>query len=173
MTASLVMFSTVIAASIYAQLPATVVDGLQDRREAWTRLYPQGWQFFTKAPDDPEATVYAVGPDGGIANISEFPNSRLGNFVGFGRAQRAQGTELAAISLHVNQWTECSDYPESDCVVLAAQEEVSVSVANPSDVPTICGDIIIVGTIPVPWEFRHSFSGFRVDDVAAHVMVEC
>lgn len=169
---SLIAFVAVIACSIFIQLPTTVMGGSNnDVRKAWSTLYPQGWQFFTKAPDDAEATVYSV-QDGSIDSISEFPNSLTSNLWGFARGQRAQGTELASVTQQSTNWVECGTV-DGDCLVETARLAAPEKVKNPSDLPTICGTVIVAMTVPVPWEFRSQFDGWRVDDRAVLLEVEC
>jgi len=169
---SLIAFVAVIACSIFVQLPTTVMGGSNnDVRKTWSTLYPQGWQFFTKAPDDAEATVYSV-QDGNINSISKFPNSLTANLWGFARGQRAQGTELASVTQQAANWVECGTV-DGDCLVETAGLAAPEKVKNPSDVPTVCGTVIVAMTVPVPWEFRSQFNGWRVDDRAVLLEVEC
>lgn len=158
--------------SIYAQLPVNPVTSSIDKeyRNAWTRIYPQGWQFFTKDTDDPEMTVYQI-EDKKIQNISRFPNSSIDNLLGFSRAQRAQGTEVGAISLQVDEWKECPT-DGSDCILESISSNPQV-VDNPSKTKTVCGDVVLVVTIPVPFEYSHYYSGWRLDQSASHVKVNC
>lgn len=154
------------------QLPTTVLGGIDAHvRRAWSAVYPQGWQFFTKDPDDEEATVYSVNGSA-IGSISRFPNSKAENLFGFARAQRAQGTELASLVRQATDWVTCAT-AEGDCLIAAAKSGRSQHVRNASDTATICGTVIVAMTVPVPWDFREQFTGWRVDDRAVLLEVEC
>lgn len=166
------MFATFIVITVVVQLPTTVLGDIGARsRQVWSTIYPQGWQFFTKDPDDEEATVYSL-EGSSISSISRFPNSKGENLFGFVRAQRAQGTELASLVEQATRWLDCATV-EDDCLIATAKTGSPQSAKNSSDTPTICGTVIVVMTVPVPWDFRAHFTGWRVDDRAALLEVEC
>ncbi|WP_156759239.1 SdpA family antimicrobial peptide system protein [Microbacterium karelineae] len=167
-----VVFGVVIAVSVLVQLPTTVLGVVPEPvRLGFTMLYPQGWQFFTKDLSDVEMTVYRV--DGvAISSASMFPNSEAQNLLGLARGQRAQGTELAALEKGVAEWTDCDD-AQTDCVLQVADHGVTHAIPNNSPVSTICGPSILVYSKPVPWGFRNDYNGWRIDERAAFVDVDC
>ncbi|WP_051196437.1 SdpA family antimicrobial peptide system protein [Jonesia quinghaiensis] len=169
---SSIFFVAFVTLTVLVQLPTTVLGPVpDDTRRVWTALYPQGWQFFTKDPDDAEVTVFSVDGEA-VTSASAFPNSDAKNMFGFKRAQRAQGPEVATLIREVEEWTKC-DSIGGDCVLHVALDGEAQSVVNPSDVPTVCGRVIVVMTIPVPWEYRDLFTGYRIDDQAAMLEVGC
>lgn len=168
-----IVFGSILFSSVYVQLPTTPLTSNVDTAEKdyWTRLYPQGWQFFTKNTSDPEVTIYKVNGKN-LENISRFPNSRVDNWFGFKRLQRSQGTEVGTLSLQVNSWRDCNETPEEDCLIVSIADKPQV-VKNKSNNPTICGDAIILLTKPVPWGFREDYIGWRLDDSAVHLDIKC
>ena len=170
---SFILFGTFLISSVYVQLPTTPITSNvnAETKNDWTRFYPQGWQFFTKNTSDPEVTIYSVN-NKNIENISNFPNSRIDNWFGFKRAQRAQGTEAGSLSMQVDKWRECNENPEADCLIDSIND-VPQKVTNKSHNQTICGNIILMMTKPVPWGFRDSYNGWRLDDNSVHLDVKC
>ncbi|MGV0111795.1 SdpA family antimicrobial peptide system protein [Arthrobacter sp. CP30] len=138
-------------------------------------LMPQSWSFFTKPPDSPELTAYVVqSADQTLANASEFPNSRPENLFGFARDHRSQGPEMALLSFSDAEWLECADLVATDDCLVEAFESLPVTpVANSSPDPTICGEVLLVETAPVPWTYRAEYTGWRIDERVSHLEVTC
>jgi antimicrobial peptide system SdpA family protein len=162
-----------LAGSIFFSLPSNVLstrDG-GDLRAFSARFLPQSWAFFTKPPNDPEFVPYAVN-DGGVDYAARLPNSRADNLYGLSRRQRAQGPEVAAMANQVRQWKNCEE-TEGDCPSVVAGSSAPERVDNSSPVPTLCGRLVLVETRPVPWKFRDTYEGWRLDKRAAVVEAKC
>jgi len=165
----LVLFLT----SVYFALPSNVVAlrGEQPLRTFFTRLLPQGWGFFTKPPDSPEVSPFLV-EDGVIRHVSRFPNSKAENLFGASREQRSQGPEMANLSHLAREWVTCAEV-DGDCRVAAVETLEPTPVSSTAPVPTLCGQVVLVETVPVPWVFREDYRGWRIDSRATLLEVEC
>ncbi len=163
--------------SLFFTMPSNVVsvrDG-GPARTLFGTLMPQSWSFFTKAPDSPELTAYFVREGGAfVESASEFPNSRADNLFGFARDHRSQGPEMALLSFVDTSWQECSALTVSeDCLVVAMTELQPTVAKNTSPDPTLCGEILLSETRPVPWTYRADYSGWRIDERVAYLDVTC
>lgn len=167
-----VILSTVI---LIANSPSNVVSSQSASERQFIRLlFPQGWAFFTRPSDDPEWHPYAVDDGAHLMSLSKLPNSRSENYFGISRAQRAQGPELASIVNNAGKWMDCKEIPDgSDCLHHTLQSSIPVTVTNIFPDPTLCGVILISETVPVPWSYRHQYDGWRIDEKATLVDVQC
>lgn len=172
---SLVVLSLLFLASVFYSLPSNVVD----RRDGSTartgvaQLLPNSWGFFTKPPNSSELAAFTV-DDGKVNYALDFPHSRPQNLFGLTRAHRAQGPELARLTngLKESAWIDCSE-TDGDCIVAASNDTPPEKVTNDIDVPSLCGDVIIVEREPVPWSYRNDFDGWRLEKQSVHLDVKC
>lgn len=164
---------SVFVMAVYFSLPSNVLSlrGEQPLRAFFGGLLPQGWGFFTKAPDSPEMTPYVV-QDGLLHHASSFPNSASKNQFGISREQRAQGPEMAKLSNAAQDTLDC-DEVEGDCRLAAVERLRPTRVRNLAPAPTLCGRVVIMETVPVPWVFRDDYDGWRIDTQAVLLEVEC
>lgn len=174
-TVSFLVSALVLGSAIFVSLPSTVLyprDG-SPLREVLVAVLPESWPFFTKPPSDSEIIAYVV-EDGTITSASSFPNARSENWFGIKRAQRAQGPEMANLSnpLPAEQWVQCDDEPDEDCLVRAAQSE-AFEIVNDYPAQTLCGSVIIAETKPVAFPYQDLYTGWRLDVQAAHLEVTC
>lgn len=117
---------------------------------------PQGWAFFSKSPRDPSIAPYREDADGSYESISKLPTTRVENLFGLSREGRAQGVEVALIASQagLEEWIDCSSPALQECTDFL-RDEPSTAVTNAVPSPTVCGDVLLVQTTPVPWSFRH------------------
>lgn len=174
---TLLVLSSLLALSAFLSAGSTVLfprrEGRGDPiRRAVLPLFPESWPFFTKPPDDIELTAYRVA-DGVAETLGTFPNASSANYYGLSRTQRAEGPELANLANRVpeSSWTDCAAVTE-DCVVAATQRP-SLQVYNSSVVPVVCGPVVLSQTKPVPWQFRHDYDGWRLDESVIFVDALC
>ncbi len=133
---------------------------------------PQGWAFFSKSPRDPYIAPYREGTNGSFTSVSKLPTTRVENLFGISREGRAQGVEVALISGEAGNWTECSTPVLQECADMV-RDEASTAVTNAVASPTVCGDIVLVQTTPVPWSFRHQTSLREKADKVVKLRVDC
>lgn len=173
---SFLALTVVLAVTVFVSLPSTVLyprDNEGGLRANLVTIMPQSWPFFTKPPSDSELTAYHF--DGQtIRSVSRFPNSKIDNWYGLTRTQRAQGPELANLTNPVPEesWWQCEHQENADCLVEAANSE-PVSIINSYPHQTLCGSTIIAETEPVRFTNRSMFEGWRLDVQALHLEVSC
>lgn len=90
------------------------------------------------------------------------------------RDHRAQGPEIADLTngIQDTDWVSCDDV-KGDCVAYSMSRGAPISLDNKFSVPTICGNIVIAETVPVPWSYRDSYNGWRKENRVAHLDVKC
>lgn len=170
----LALVVTVLAVSVFFSLPSNVLSARDGGglRVIMARTLPQSWAFFTKPPNDPEIAPYQVRVYETLQYASLLPNSRRSNFYGLTRKQRAQGPEVANLFNQIPALTTCTA-GQADCLEEIALTGRPVTLHNTSKVPTLCGRLLLVETVPVPWAFRHDYGGWRMEKRAALVEVTC
>lgn len=144
------------------------------------------------APQDPELVAYESGSG---ENLMVTPQNRWRNGLGLSRNQRAQGPELANIAnqLPAAAWTGCDEeeiraafdppYPTKEERKTIAEEPVNpgcitgaksvARVNNSSQRPTVCGDVTLALTTPVPFEFQQFTDRYPQISKVARVTVDC
>lgn len=172
---TLILLLALLLSGIFYSFPSNVVDQRDGSTGRWffSQLLPESWAFFTKPPDSPEFSVFKIDHDG-INSALLFPHSRKENLYGISRKQRAQGPEMANLAAQVKkeQWTNCEEL-EVDCVSHVHNEGKKVSVENPAPSPSLCGEVIVAETVPVPWSYRESYDGWRLDRKAVLIESKC
>jgi len=138
---------------------------------------PEGWAFFTRDPREEGMFVYSRREDGSWRSVVEAPLSAWGNAFGFDRGPRRQGVEmgLLAATLPIEGWTPCVSTELPRCLEDAAP---TLTFANPSPAPTLCGELAVVRRKPVPFAWvvgkrRDDLSGFRVPNNFIRVQATC
>jgi antimicrobial peptide system SdpA family protein len=115
------------------------------------QLAPEGWGFFTKSPRDPEIHVALL--QGGRLRPLNIASSFSAKFAfGFNRLGRAQGLEMDALLVQLNQpklWRDCTVAAEVCAKTLKSQ----IKLENTARAPTLCGDLVFVERRPVPWAY--------------------
>jgi antimicrobial peptide system SdpA family protein len=168
-TAALV--AVALLCSLVAAYPANVLVSKADSSvlKVVAGIIPQGWAFFTKDPQSAEIVAYRPGADG-LTSLQATPQTRVENWWGLTRTQRAQGPEIAALS-NKAKWRSCVDgEPTAQCVDRAAQY---VKVTNGAPHPTLCGKVVLVQEKPVEWSFRTFVKDTHTAVRTANVAVEC
>ncbi|WP_328811770.1 SdpA family antimicrobial peptide system protein [Rhodococcus sp. NBC_00294] len=169
---SMLVLTSILGAGIFFSLPSNVVDQRNGslQRTVATAILPESWAFFTKPLDSPEYTAFS--PEG--APLTSLPNSRPDNMWGLTRKQRAQGPEMANLFSQVDTdlWVDCEQIA-GDCVTAAVDGNAPLSVKNLSTVPTLCGELVLASTSPVPWSYRNLYTGWRNEDMTTYLDVEC
>ncbi len=146
-------------AVVYAVDSSASVNGwklpLQDRR--WVvSLAPQGWNFFTRDPQEPRIEVYRRDGDAWVS-VDPGSSAEPRYLFGFSRQARVLGMETGAVLKGVRgtpPWQECRSDP-AQCLAASALPE-PVWVPNDSPHPILCGAVAFVRRPPVPWAWSNS-----------------
>lgn len=172
---SICILGTLFLLAVFYSMPSNVVDKRDGsaQRTSFTEILPESWGFFTKPPNDPELAAFSVNGSS-VESALDFPHSQRRNGYGIMRDHRAQGPEIAELtnSVQDNDWVSC-DKVEGDCVVYANSKKSATTVNNYFPSRTICGNIVIAETVPVPWSYRDSYNGWRKENRVVHLDVKC
>lgn len=99
-----------------------------------------------------------------------WPNNKVKNLFGIKRYGRAQGIELGLIISNLPnslKWSTC----KKDVKTCVHNMKTQQAIVNPTPYPTICGDIGIERSTPVPWAWS-SYNVITVSKVL-RVNVKC
>lgn len=172
----LIFFAVLGYLGIFSGIPATVVTpkNFDEARVVWTRVFPQGWAFFSKSQRDPLIAPYSLNEQGTAISLSKLPSTQADYLWGMSRNARAQGVEVAlyASKLPSGSWKECSSFIIDECIRQNSQMK-AVKVDNPTPSPSICGESYIVESEPVAWSYRHLTDQKQKALQVAKVGVEC
>ncbi|MBG6137752.1 SdpA family antimicrobial peptide system protein [Longispora fulva] len=141
-----------VAYVLHAALPASPLHLPGPDTTTVRDLVPQGWAFFTKSPRGKDALVYRHDDDGTWHDLGPGPLAQPKHLMGLDRAPRAQGTEVALLLARVSPdaWRDCDRAP-SACL---SEATAATTVANGSNLRTVCGDVGLVTQAAVPWAWR-------------------
>ncbi|KJL34307.1 hypothetical protein RS86_01094 [Microbacterium azadirachtae] len=164
--------ASLFALGAYASWPTNVLSGgtADTIKRAFGETFPQGWAFFTKSPEGPQAGAYVAKTR---ESLLVTPQSRASNLFGLSRNQRAQGPEIAVLNAdHALIWVDCTGQA-STCLSKSA-ESTPTHLTNSEFTRTICGDVVLTYETITPWLYR----GFEsVGDTrivrTAHAIVDC
>ncbi|AFR28182.1 hypothetical protein ARUE_c12620 [Arthrobacter sp. Rue61a] len=162
--------------SILSSIPSTILTlpYFDQVKPNAVSAMPQGWAFFSKSPRDPSIAPYREDANGSFTSLSKLPTTRVENLFGVSREGRAQGVEVALISggSDAGNWMDCSSPVLQECAERVHDTPSSV-VTNTVASPTLCGDVVLVQTTPVPWSFRHQTSLREKVDKVIKLRVDC
>lgn len=148
-------------ASLLASLPPNVVLGKGDLptvRSQLNLVASQRFAFFTRPPQSEEINAVRVAGDRSLGeSLLRTPQSRVENYLGLSRQQRAQGPELATLIQSVSEesWTDCGALNTQHCLDYAAGLESKANVKNTSQLATICGDVLLIIEKTTKWAYRN------------------
>lgn len=142
----------------------------QDAR-AFVALAPQGWDFFTKNPQDER--VHLLRREGGEWVEADLPASADPGFAfGFIREARAWSVEIGFLMQELpraEDWESCSETPRN----CAETTGLRRSIDNPFDEPLVCGELVLVRQRPVPWAWSDVSPPVQMPSKIARVEVRC
>jgi antimicrobial peptide system SdpA family protein len=166
-----------LLASIFASLPSNTLSDTGIRSAARyfsVDLAPQGWAFFTRDPSEADLLYYRAES---LEPLWVTPQGRLENAFGVSRTQRAQGPEAAALLTEVSedQWHECGrGMSLAECAAEAeAGAPAPLQVANNAPIQTLCGDILMTQSEPVPWSYRNLYETTHITKYVSYLEVDC
>jgi len=109
---------------------------------------PEGWQFFTKDPQDPTIVPYRL-EDGRWTSAQLQGSLHLSTIFGLDRIARVQGVELGIVTSQIpeNAWLPCKISPGTCLQKIPAE----LTVHDVQPYPTLCGDVGFANQAPVPW----------------------
>jgi antimicrobial peptide system SdpA family protein len=165
-----VLATILVGCAVFSALPANGVEFRFIKQLQMTAWMPQGWAFFT-APPQSERRLPWVRVDGRWVSANAGPSATLRNAFGLRRGARLQNLEIEALvaKLPKSRWTSCRGSVAS-CVDPITP---SIHVRNDSRQPTLCGDVAVTVSKPVPWAWARE--GLHVDmpQTAIRMIVEC
>lgn len=169
-------FFVVFAAyDVHSQLPTDVLKLPGEARvfPAIGMIAPQGWAFFTKSPRSAVLVPYQRTAGGGWRSVAAGRISTLRSHVGFDRDVRVQGEEMALLTAHASTkaWRPCGGTVTA-CLAKATTATV-LDRRNTSPSPTLCGQIAILSTTPVPWAYRNLSRQSRRSTQVLRLDVSC
>ncbi|WP_310549843.1 SdpA family antimicrobial peptide system protein [Paenibacillus glufosinatiresistens] len=111
------------------------------------KIFPQGWGFFSKAPQDEVMKIYNTD----LHSATDWPNNSMNNLFGINRKGRTQGIELGLLYTQVaaQPWKSCNE-KMGQCLK-RDEKSAAVKLENITPKPNLCGDYFIVSQKPVPW----------------------
>ena len=150
LVAAIVLVSYLLAMRVGVSA-AVQLPGQGEMNGVLSRIMPQGWAFFTK-PTLSATPVAFQQVDGRWQTVAGVPNAQLRFVAGVSREGRRQGVEMASIMNGVpkSSWVRCDGRPARECVAGSAR----VTSSNPLIRPTLCGEVVVAGVKPTPWEWR-------------------
>jgi antimicrobial peptide system SdpA family protein len=131
---------------------------------------PEGWQFFTKDPQDPSIIPYRM--VSGRWEYAQLQGSlHFDTIFGLDRIDRAQGVELGILASQIpeNAWLPCKVAPTT-CL---EKIPVELTLRDTQPYPTLCGDIGFANQAPVPWNWARRNPVPVMPSSFARVRVAC
>lgn len=135
-------------------------------------LFPQGWAFFTRSPREAQIQLWKKDEAGRWREIPHY-HAHYSNFFGASRHCTRLLAELSTIYQQVDAkaYIDCkSNYQVGriDC-----EPEEVVTVDNPFDDPSLCGEYLILCQEIVPWAWAGSLQQIDMDGKAAKIRIQC
>lgn len=116
-------------------------------------VFPQGWGFFTRAPQESNLYIYVQEGDT-WKNASRMPNSSLQNLLGLKRSARSQGSESGILINTLAEkgivWHEAKSMGHLKSLADTAHIE-TIQIKNTVKNTTLCGALWFVTQGPIPW----------------------
>lgn len=136
-------------------------------------LVPQGWGFFTRAPQEEDFYLYSQDQES-WSNAFIGPTGRASNLFGWRRSARAQGVEYGTLLAQVSKgdFVSCQE----DHISCLKSEMFSTSypeIVNYSPKPTLCGKLGIIFQKPVPWAWFKENQQIEMPSRLIKVSVKC
>ena len=130
--------------------------------------FPQGWAFFTRSPQEEQLRVYADALP--LRLLDRAPYGEPSNAFGLDRGARKQTAELALILTRVQEtdWRPCGS--DAECVAAAGPPK---PVDNPTQEPSYCGAVVVIGSNIVPWGYRELLQTTYQNVRAIRLLVRC
>ncbi|WP_121640698.1 SdpA family antimicrobial peptide system protein [Virgibacillus sp. Bac330] len=152
--------------SIHSALPSTPIYSNKAIEKAITKIFPQGWGFFSKDPREP--TIDAIHIDGD--ETLAWPNMSIQNIFGLDRFGRGQGIEAGRIHSKIpkEESTKCEPLSE-ECIEKIEFTEVT----NDDNNHTMCGKWVILETEPLPWAWGEQYGKMNMNSTVTGVDIEC
>jgi antimicrobial peptide system SdpA family protein len=146
------LLAAIAITAAVAAMPFNTLNLSDDVRNTVMSLLPEGWGFFTKSPRDPEMQV-AVLHNGRLMNLNIVSSFEARYAFGFDRLSRAQGLEIDGLLSQLRTsslWHDCQQNVSVCAQTLKGQKRL----VNLAHFPTLCGDLLLFESRPVPWAYR-------------------
>jgi antimicrobial peptide system SdpA family protein len=160
----------------HAALPTNPINLPGEQPAFITAWCPEGWEFFTRDPEDARVTRFTRSALGHW-EVSPFQrNGTAANLFGASRTGMAQGHEMSQLMSLVDEaratnpnWTDCRG-TDLECLDSTAQP---LTIHNPTSSPTLCGDVGFVRRKPTPWAWARSNDKILLPAQVLRVTVQC
>jgi antimicrobial peptide system SdpA family protein len=179
------VYFTIGVVTLTMSLPSNVLiqrNSTSLLRNQVTTIYGQQFAYFTKDPKSLAVTPYTVAD---LSSLNRLPQNRTENAFGISRKQRAQGPEVAIITNQMSQepvdlWVSCSGPKPIDCLRDFKMQDEARSIptqrekiTNKSPLHTVCGDVYLLMTVGVPFEYRNLVDYTQRATKVSKVNVSC
>ena len=167
----LCLLGAIAITAALAAMPFHTVNLSDNLQQTVMSLIPEGWGFFTKSPRDPEMQV-AVLHNGKLQKLNIVSSFNIQYAFGFNRQSRAQGLELDGLLSRLETaslWHDCQQNV-SDC---AQTLQVQKRLVNSAQFPTLCGDLVLYQSRPIPWAYRNIKPTLNMPSRQTRVEVVC
>lgn len=136
-------------------------------------IFPQGWAFFTKDPNEPGLMVYIRFEDQWELSESG-PSSSPQYFKGWQRTARTLGWELSLLAnqVPVESWLYCPARVELCLDSLEHSRSINRA-SNLLASPNICSDVVFVLQRPLPWAWHRTSSESAMPSRVSRLQVSC
>lgn len=158
----------VVGVLLAAEIPMLPTAPESSSRQQLLTIFPQGWAFFTRNPQEPQFRIWRV--VGASKARLQLRNAASAHLFGFRREGRMRAIEFGAIvtELPRNSWYNCRS-GSLECLDSA----ILVTVTNRFPAPSICGLVSIDQRPPVPWAWSKIEPQPVMGSRAARVNVVC
>jgi|GEM_PF-5122919 len=133
---------------------------LRDVSAALSHVLPQGWSFFTKAPQTPRYRLYSQDDGQLVDEMARFSVDHT-TLYGWNRSYRnvAAERELVERVLTEAELHDCSSGEIVECFSALDITAPEYSVATFTKTPELCGTFFVSVGEPVPWAWKHLVDG--------------
>jgi antimicrobial peptide system SdpA family protein len=167
MAAMTVAASVVGVYAAHVPLPANALELPGENKQTLSRIFPQGWKFFTRDPRMAEpAPLRKVGDQW----VPFGTRNDAARFFGASRESRTLWPELTWVLAPIadNDWREC-DGPVEPCLATAPIRTQAATV----DHPQLCGAIGVVIRKPVPWAWAKRTPAVTMPSKVLRLDIQC
>lgn len=140
-------------------LPESTISISKIKKIQAASIFPEGWAFFTKNPQDEDYLIYSLQKDenGKFINLIK-PSTSLSNLFGINRKSRLQSQEIGA-SVHYivdSSWVLIKGGLELNLSIIDSLSSTQIPIK--SNYPFFTGKFILQKIAPIPWSWANTFN---------------
>lgn len=140
-------------------LPESTITISKIKKIQAASVFPEGWAFFTKNPQDEDYLIYSFQKDknGKFINLIK-PSSSPSNLFGINRKSRLQSQEVGAAVHYIvdTSWISIKGGLEMNETILDSL--CSIKIPIKSNYPFFTGKYILQKIAPIPWSWAKTFN---------------